>query len=271
MQSLEKGKFYGHSKKELSVNGLTIVDSSFYHYIHCPWHYHQNAHFAFTTSGTLVETHKHEKIQLSPGSLLYNHSQEPHCNSDYSENVSALHVDMHESWFAGFGLDFLKIQGVHKIRNPLLKNIFFNLFKELKNFDSVSLLTIESLVVQGVSELLRQTFLQNVKKPPWVSKVKDLLYDRFADEILLREIAAAVNIHPVYLSQQFPVFFHNSFGEYIRKIRIEKAVEFILGKASCSLTEIGFLCGFADQSHFIRTFKKNIGVTPLAFKRAVCA
>jgi len=54
MENLDKGKFYGNSKKQFHINGLTIVDSEFQDYSYCTWHYHQNAHFAFTTKGHLI-------------------------------------------------------------------------------------------------------------------------------------------------------------------------------------------------------------------------
>ncbi len=266
MENLEKGKFYGNSKKQFHIDGLTIVDSEFYHYKSCPWHYHQNAHFAFTTKGTLTETHKKTKFQLSPGCLLYNHGSDPHFNADYSEVVSALHIDIDNKWFAKYDVNLTSIKGVQEIKNPLLKNIFYNIFKEVKCFDT-SPLAIESMVLQSLNEMLSVKCLQTMRKPDWIFKVKELLYERYNEKLSLEEIALIINIHPVYLCQQFPIYFHCSFGDYIRKIKIEKAVEFIFSKQRYSLTEIAYACGFSDQSHFIRIFKKNIGITPFAFRR----
>src|ERR1019366_5166053 len=135
MENLDKGKFYGNSKKQFHINGLTIVDSEFQDYSYCPWHYHQNAHFAFTTKGNLIETHKKKQIQLSAGFLMYNHSQEPHCNSKYSELVSALHIDIDTNWFKKYNMNTSLIEGVWEIKNPVLKNIFYNIYKEVKYFD----------------------------------------------------------------------------------------------------------------------------------------
>ncbi len=267
MENLEKGKFYGDSKRQFYVNGLTIVDSEFYHYRDCPWHYHQNAHFAFTTNGHLVEAHKKKQLQLSAGSLMYNHSQEPHCNSNYSEKVSALHVDIDNEWFTQYNIHFRHIEGVRKLKDPCIKNIFHKLFKEVKYFDSALPLAIEGLILQAVSEIIQMDSLKSISTPSWVLKTKDLLYSRYSEHLSLREIALEMNIHPVYLCQKFPVYFKSGFGDYIRKIRIEKAVEFIFNNPHLSLTEISYACGFADQSHFIRLFKKHIGITPLAFSK----
>ncbi|MGH2648219.1 MAG: helix-turn-helix transcriptional regulator, partial [Ginsengibacter sp.] len=86
----------------------------------------------------------------------------------------------------------------------------------------------------------------------------------------LTSVALELNIHPVYLCQQFPLFFNSGFGEYIRKLRIDKALEYMLRREEMSLTEISYDCGFADQSHFIRTFKNNMGVTPFNFRKYLC-
>jgi AraC family transcriptional regulator len=263
MENLEKGKFYGISKKQFFLNGLTIVDSGFYNYTNCPWHYHQNAHFAFTIKGNLVETHKKKQIQLSAGCLLYNHSDEPHCNSKYSDLVGALHLDIDTNWFKKYDINYAHIEGVKEIRNPVIKNIFYNLFKEVKCFDNASTVSIESMVLQSVNEMIHTNFLQTAGIPG----TRDLLHDRYDENITLQEIALEINIHPVYLCQQFPIYFHCTFGDYIRKIKIEKAVELMLRSPNLSLTRIAYACGFSDQSHFIRVFKKNIGVTPLAFRR----
>lgn len=269
MESLESGRFYGISRKHFHLDGLTIVDSGFNNYTGCPWHYHENAHFAFTTRGHLVETHKKKQIRLSPGSLLYNHSDEPHYNSGYSEYVSALHVDIDATWFKKYDINFSGIEGATEIRNPVIKNIFFNLLKEIKDFHSTPHLSIECLVVQSINEMMQDNFLVAKGKPSWIFRMRDLLYDRYSENISLKEIASEINLHPVYLCQQFPIYFHCTFGDYIRKIKIEKAVGLMFSSPQLSLTYIGNACGFSDQSHFIRLFKKNIGIAPLAFRRMI--
>ena len=52
----------------------------------------------------------------------------------------------------------------------------------------------------------------------------------------------------------------------MRKLKVEKALTLIKNTSS-DLTEVALTCGFADQSHFIRTFKQVIGFLPRQFQK----
>jgi transcriptional regulator GlxA family with amidase domain len=74
-------------------------------------------------------------------------------------------------------------------------------------------------------------------------------------------------VNPAYVSREFFKYFDNlSFGEYIRKLRVEKAIAYIKS-SDYSFSEIAYLTGFSDQSHFARIFKLQTGLTPSQFKR----
>ena len=53
---------------------------------------------------------------------------------------------------------------------------------------------------------------------------------------------------------------------FVREMRIERAKELLLGTGS--LGEIAARCGFADQSHFTRSFKAATGRTPRTWRLA---
>jgi AraC-like DNA-binding protein len=80
-------------------------------------------------------------------------------------------------------------------------------------------------------------------------------------------VSKDLDINPSYLSREFSKYFNNlSYGEYIRKIRIERAVN-LLAHSTYALTEIAYLTGFSDQSHFTRIFKQQMGETPSGYKK----
>jgi len=105
------------------------------------------------------------------------------------------------------------------------------------------------------------------KIPAWARELKEIIQDQIDTNISLKEISKDLAISPSYLSREFSKYFENlSFGEYIRKQRIEKSIE-LLKIPSYSLTEIAYLTGFSDQSHFTRIFQKHTGEKPSVFRK----
>ena len=105
------------------------------------------------------------------------------------------------------------------------------------------------------------------KTPEWVKELKEIIQDQIDTNLNLTEISKSLDINPSYLSREFSRHFNNlSFGEYIRKLRIEKAIE-LIKLSTYSLTEIAYLTGFSDQSHFTRIFKQQTGKNPSVFKK----
>lgn len=127
---------------------------------------------------------------------------------------------------------------------------------------------------QPYEQLLLHVFNQYLKGqkgrkniPRWAKELKDIIQDQIDTNLTLKDISKEMNIHPSYLSREFSKYFDNlSFGEYIQKQRIEKAISY-MQTSTLSLTEIAYLTGFSDQSHFTRIFKKHTGKNPLVYKK----
>jgi AraC family transcriptional regulator len=90
------------------------------------------------------------------------------------------------------------------------------------------------------------------------------------EEWTLVRLANEIRVHPVHLSREFPKHFHTNLGDYLRLIKVQRAMT-LLSERERLLTDIAFECGFADQSHFIRSFKNYYGVTPLEYRRLMRA
>lgn len=105
------------------------------------------------------------------------------------------------------------------------------------------------------------------KIPEWAQELKEIIQDQIDTNITLKEISKDLTISPSYLSREFSKYFEDlSFGEYVRKQRVEKALE-LMKSPGYSLTEIAYLTGFSDQSHFTRIFQKHTGQKPSAFRK----
>ena len=81
------------------------------------------------------------------------------------------------------------------------------------------------------------------------------------------ELAGVVRLNPAYFCRVF----RESFGEpplqYIGRRRVERAQRLMLSTDN-ALSQIAFECGFSDQAHFSRLFRRVTGDTPRAWRRA---
>ncbi len=57
----------------------------------------------------------------------------------------------------------------------------------------------------------------------------------------------------------------SSFSSLVAEVRMAAAAE-LLGRTAQSPAEIGYVCGFSDQAHFTRDFKRYTAFTPSAFR-----
>ncbi|RNI29457.1 helix-turn-helix domain-containing protein [Rufibacter immobilis] len=129
----------------------------------------------------------------------------------------------------------------------------------------------EQLFLQAYHRFLEEQKDVPQKVPTWALHLKEMIQDQIDTNLTLnlKEISEALAVHPAYVSRAFSKYFDNlSFGEYIRKLRIEKALA-LLHTSGCSLVEVAYLTGFSDQSHFTRVFKQQMGQSPSAYLKTL--
>ncbi|PJJ59523.1 chromate resistance protein ChrB domain-containing protein [Hymenobacter chitinivorans] len=127
----------------------------------------------------------------------------------------------------------------------------------------------ELLLAQVYAAYLEKSRGRSSPAPAWTSQLRELIQDHLDTNLSLRltEMADVLHVNPTYLSREFARYFDNlSFGEYIRKLRIEKALG-LLDSTTYPLAEIAYLTGFSDQSHFTRIFKQHTGQSPSAYRK----
>jgi AraC family transcriptional regulator len=101
--------------------------------------------------------------------------------------------------------------------------------------------------------------------PRWLSQARELLSDRFAEQLKMSEVAKTVGIHPVHLAQTFHKTYNCTMGDYVRERRIEYACRKLAG-SDMPIVDVALTAGFCDQSHFTRIFKRRTGVAPSRYR-----
>jgi hypothetical protein len=128
---------------------------------------------------------------------------------------------------------------------------------------------VEQLLLEVYHKYLKQG--SSKKSPEWAKELREMIQDQMDTnmQLSLQQASEELEINPAYLSREFSKYFDNlSFGDYTRKLRIEKAIN-LMATSAYSLTEIAYLTGFSDQSHFNRIFKKQTGQNPSAYKKNI--
>ncbi|MET0533979.1 MAG: AraC family transcriptional regulator [Steroidobacter sp.] len=103
---------------------------------------------------------------------------------------------------------------------------------------------------------------------PWqIRKVTCHVEAHLDRPIRNEDLATLVRLNPSHFGRAF----RNSFGEppheYVIRRRVERAQGLMLSTRA-SLSDIALDCGLADQSHLTRLFRRIVGESPRAWRRA---
>jgi len=264
MNELKKGHFYGHTNSLLALDNLTFTETE-YTIPKVDWHFHETPYFTFILDGGLMEGNRKEKYECVAGDLLFHNWQDAHYNIASAKRSRGFHVEFDNRWLESFDVSLDDVEGSMRVLHPKVKCLFYQLYAEWKETVSFSDPDKQATVLEILLSLKKAASIESVYTPSWVKKVRDYMNDMSHEKLRLADVAAAAEIHPVHLCRNFRRYFQTGFNDYLRYTKIEKALS-LLGTGQYSMTEIAFECGFADQSHFNRSFKKLMAVNPRAYK-----
>ena len=264
MFELEKEKYLGNTKNIFNnKQGIAVVETEYQQKVYEGWHSHNNAHITLFLKGGTAEKRKNASTVVGPGSLLFYHSDELHLNQDTLFPSKNINIEIEENLLKELQISEAIIE--KSTRNTTLtKFLILKIFKESIVADSFSGDTINMLFAQLSNANMH---LEKYEKSPfWVKSLNELLNDCWNENPNLQDLAQILNLNPITISKHFPRYFGCTLGEYMRRIKIDRSLSLIESN-QINLTEIGFQCGFADQSHFIRTFKNQTGFLPKQFQK----
>jgi AraC-like DNA-binding protein len=97
-------------------------------------------------------------------------------------------------------------------------------------------------------------------------RARDYIEDRIDRGFSLGDLEHVTQHNRWQLSRDFRAMFGTSPYRYLLARRLDRARFLIL--AGYAITDAALACGFSDQSHFGRLFKRTVGLTPNAWLRA---
>ncbi len=257
------GKYHGKAinlleTKEMALNQVTYQPNF------TDWHYHENPLFSFVLDGDFTERTSKREYSRHTGNLFFQNWQDAHANSS-SKPHSIFYVEVKKDWFKSTLEQDNPVIGHMDIRHPKIKIIFHQIYKEAKTGGPQACLAIQERLVR-VFDLLTPSKRNMHQTPKWVFMLSDILHNLPGEKLTLKDLSVQLNVHPGHLCRYFHKHFQCTISEYLRTIMVEKSLT-LIRNSRYSLTEIAYLCGFADQSHFNRCFKEINHLSPFQYRQ----
>jgi len=99
-----------------------------------------------------------------------------------------------------------------------------------------------------------------------IEKVVTLMKDDLTQRLPLGKMAQSVNLSPARLCYLFKFENGISAARYLKSLRMKEAAVLLL-TTFFSVKEIMVRVGLADESHFVKDFKKLYGLTPTEYRK----
>lgn len=103
---------------------------------------------------------------------------------------------------------------------------------------------------------------------PFSILLAQYIMEHYQEELSLKSLAVHFKGNAAYIGQVFKRDMHQSFSDYLKDVRIEKAKELLL-RSELSTKEVGRRVGFANTTYFCTVFKNETGLSPDRYRKKV--
>ena len=251
-----------------AVAGFTLTEGRHPAGSRLPWHTHPGPTLCFVYAGAFTETFEGATLECSPGTFKITPAEERHANRFGREETRGLLVEADVGRVEQMGGPVGLLGERLSLRDERLATLAWRIADELRRHDAAAPLAIEGLLLEILAGAARERELRlSGGIPHWLKDARDYLHDP-GDARSLTDLATAVGVHPATLARGFRKAYGCSVGAYLRRLRVARAAR-RLAESDAPLAEIALSAGFSDQSHFSNVFRRETGLSPSAFRRAV--
>lgn len=258
-----KPVFYEQRTETVFIGG--ICDHPF------PSHVHDVVEIVCLLKGSMDMTIGGHSISLVPGDIAISFPSVPHSYDLVSEDAVGLSLIFLPDTISEFYHTFHTMEPVH----PLLSS------KDKAPELTALIRSLQQIAATESGAPLRLGFLhlflsylftclpltERARNPhsTLTDQVLQYISEHFTEPLTLENTAHALGISRIHLSHIFSQQLRINFRQYINTLRIDRA-RTLLRDPACSISQIAFLCGYANQRTFHRAFMAQCGMTPGQFR-----
>ena len=226
-----------------------------------PPHRHDRARLALLLEGSVVEETDGRAVDIRRHQLVFWREGVTHSNVFPGTALSLqleLSHDIYRHVAAYFPppptpIDLDRFEGAAQ-----------RLLQEVDRYDAASPMALQSAIYEILARATRLTSsAQTVSFA--VTQAIRFATASLAEPMTIADLAAAANVSIRTLHERFTEELQTTPMDYVRDLRIARA-ESLLRETGLRAAEIAEACGFYDQAHFCRLFKRHTGMTPRQYR-----
>lgn len=265
---LSPGNFLGVPVKTRVVGGFVFTEYRYSERAVFPRHCHEMAYFSLILRGSYEERYSKKQVRhCDSKNVLYHPAGEAHSDAFGNQGGTIFSIELEPRWT--FTLREYELQAEESLTLPRLQVAWLmrRAYHSFANSDQRSALLLEATAIEMLYQLpWKHAPKAECDTPRWLKDVVEILHAEFSRPFSLAAIAQRVAVHPVYLARTFRRRYGMTVGQYVRKLRVDYAMNALVGEDS--LSDIATRAGFSDQSHLGRVFRMATGRTPRQFRLA---
>jgi AraC-like DNA-binding protein len=252
-----------------------------------PKHKHYAYEIVFMLAGELSYFVHDRTYGLRKGNILFINTNDLHQNLSVDNSK-------YQAILIRFSKDFLQTHNDRMVNSDFLYS-FYNhtralamIEEEERKLEEICLQMIEEfehrlpdylfcchalltqLLIRSKRVMLMRERSSEIEHPSYlhkkISKIAGYLNSHYMESVTLGTISKIFHISPYYLSRNFKRVTGFSLVEFLNLTRINMA-KALLADSSLKITEIADRVGFSSITHFGRTFKTIVGVSPKDYRK----
>lgn len=151
--------------------------------------------------------------------------------------------------FEGARVQSMNLKNKNEYLLSILKTII--LFLSIENFNSITAVGVAGSIKNATPEVLKIIYYIN---------------NNFSKKITLKSLCNEFFLSKVSLCKKFKEVMNCSIMEYVLRLRLNIAKS-LLRDSTKTIEEISAECGFSSANYFGLIFKKEVGLSPLNYKK----
>lgn len=253
-------------------------------------HWHEELQLTLVTDGSLQIQVNGESYTIEEGQAIFINRNILHITTELTENGRYLSFNFPDKilgFFAGsrmeqddvlpftssYAFPAAVFRGREKWQDEILAGLWnmqeFFLREERKRNEYQIAMEITHIWYQIITHMDGERKLPSkgaMRKQERSRCMLTFIHENFMNPIYLKDIAASASVSQGECCRCFQEVVRVSPSQYLIDYRLSRAIEW-LNRTEWSITEIALNAGFNDSSHFIHSFKKKTGMTPMEYRK----